>query len=298
MDFKKKFLLFGANGQVGWELQRSLSPLGDVIALAHCDVDLADVMAVRAAVKSAKPAAIVNAGAYTAVDRAETEPELAHAINAMAPGVMADEAKLAGIPLLHYSTDYAFDGSKPGPYVETDTANPQSAYGRSKHAGDEAIQASGARHLILRTTWVFGPRGGNFLKTMLRLAQERESLRVIDDQIGAPTSAELLADVTAHALRSLLAGGVPDGVYHCAASGETSWHGYARFIVEEAGKLGAALKASPDKVIPIPTDEYPLPATRPKNSRLDCRKLETTFGLELPHWQWHVRRTLRELIQP
>ena len=294
----KTLLLFGANGQVGWELQRSLAPLGNVVALTHSDVDLANAEAIRAVIRAASPAAIVNAGAYTAVDKAESEQDMAYAINAAAPAVMAEEAQLAGIPLLHYSTDYAYDGTKPAPYVEGDAANPQSVYGASKLAGDAAIIASGARHVILRTTWVFAARGGNFLKTMLRLAKERDTLRVIDDQIGAPTSAELLADVTAQVLRGLLADRIANGVYHCTASGETSWHGYARFIVEEAGKLGAALAVSPDRMIAIPTEEYPLPAKRPKNSRLDCRKLEAAFDITLPHWQLHVRRTLKELIQP
>lgn len=281
---------------MGWELQRSLSVLGNVVPLTRRQVDLANADAVRSAIRTVEPSAIVNAGAYTAVDKAETEIDLAHAVNAIAPAVMAEEAKAAGIPLVHYSTDYAYDGKKAGRYVETDAPNPQSVYGRSKLAGDEAILVSGATCLILRTTWVFAVRGGNFLKTILRLAKERDSLRVIADQVGAPTSAELLADATAHALRALLAGRAPGGLYHLTAAGETSWHEYARVVVGEAANLGLTFQASPDRVLPIPTEGYPLPAHRPNNSRLDCQRFETAFDLNLPPWQYHVRRTLKELI--
>ncbi len=291
-------LVFGAAGQVGWELQRSLSLLGEVIPLTRRQVDLADAGAVRAAVRELRPAVVVNAGAYTAVDQAETEVELAHAINATAPAVMAEEARAAGIPLVHYSTDYVYDGEKRGPYVESAKPNPQSVYGASKLAGDEAIQASGARHLILRTTWVFAPRGNNFLKTVLRLAKEREQLRIVADQVGAPTSAELLADVTAMALGRLFSDQAAGGLYHCTAAGEASWHGYARFIVEEALRLGLRLQTDPECIAPISTEDYPLPATRPRNSLLDCSRLEQDFDLTLPTWQTHVTRTLKELIEP
>ncbi|RLJ67600.1 dTDP-4-dehydrorhamnose reductase [Sulfurisoma sediminicola] len=294
----RSILLFGAEGQVGWELKRSLSVLGSVLPLTRRDVDLADSAAVRAAICFARPDAIVNAAAYTAVDRAESERALAQSINAVAPAAMALEAKAAGIPLVLFSSDYCYDGTKEAPYVEGDAPNPQSAYGRSKLAGDKAVAASGAEHLILRTSWVFAARGDNFLKSILRLARERDSLRIVDDQVGAPTSAELLADVTAHALRDLLAGRIASGVYHCTAGGATSWHGYARFIVKQAAQAGLALATTPERVEPIATEDYPLPAVRPKNSRLDCGKLEAALGLSLPPWQWHVRRTLLELTTP
>jgi dTDP-4-dehydrorhamnose reductase len=285
-------LLFGADGQVGWELQRSLSLQGAVTPLARAQVNLADVAAVRAAIRSARPDVIVNAAAYTAVDKAETETELAFAVNAAAPEAMAIEAKASGIPLIHYSTDYAYDGRKNGPYTESDATGPQSAYGRSKLAGDEAILASGAQAVILRTSWVYAARGANFLRTILRLAAERESLRIVSDQYGAPTSAELLADATAR----ILAQPGASGLFHCVAAGETSWHGYATFIVGEARKLGASLKATPERIEAITTAQYPTPAARPRNSRLDCAKLQRTFGLQLPPWQVHVSRTLKELF--
>jgi dTDP-4-dehydrorhamnose reductase len=285
-------LLFGADGQVGWELQRSLSLYGPVTPLTRAQVDLADVSAVRAAIRTAHPAVIVNAAAYTAVDKAETESALAFAINAAAPEAMAIEAKSTGVPLIHYSTDYSYDGRKDGPYSESDATNPQSAYGRSKLAGDEAILGSGARAVILRTSWVYAARGANFLRTILRLSAERDTLRIVGDQFGAPTSAELLADVTARVLAKPEA----SGLFHCSAAGETSWHGYATFIVSEARKLGASLRATPERIEAIPTEQYPLPATRPKNSRLDCTKLERTFGLQLPPWQVHVSRTLKEIL--
>lgn len=291
-------LIFGAEGQVGWELQRSLALLGPLLPLGRRQVDLADAAAVRAAIRRARPAAVINAGAYTAVDRAESEEEAARAVNEAAPAVMAAEARAAGIPLVHFSTDYVYDGAKGEPYREDDRPNPRSVYGRSKLAGDEAIMASGAEHLLLRTTWVFAARGQNFLRTMLRLAGERESLRVVADQVGAPTAAELLADVVARALPQLLAGRAPGGLYHCTAAGETSWHGYARLIVEEAAALGLPRVLPPERVEAISTAEYPQPAARPANSRLDCRRLEQVFGLKLPPWQFHVKRTLKELIAP
>jgi dTDP-4-dehydrorhamnose reductase len=293
---KKTFLLFGADGQVGWELQRAFAPLGEVRPLTQGNVDLADANALRAAIRETRPTVILNAAAYTAVDKAESEPDLARAVNATAPAIMAEEAKALGAWLVHYSTDYVFDGAKAGAYTEDDAANPLGIYGRTKHEGERAIAASGASHLTLRTSWVFGPHGGNFLKTMLRLAREREELSVVADQVGAPTSSELLADVTAHAVRAALAGRLDSGLYHLAAAGETSWHGYAKYIVAEASRLGAGLKLAPERIKAIPTEQYPLPAARPKNSRLDCMHIRQALDLELPDWRWHVRRTLIELL--
>lgn len=284
-------LLFGAEGQVGWELQRSLDLQSKVLPLTRAQANLADAAAVRLAIRNAKPDAIVNAAAYTAVDKAEAEPDLAFAINATAPAVMAEEAQAAGIPLIHYSTDYVYDGRKAGRYVETDATNPQSIYARSKLAGDEAVLASGAKAVILRTSWVYAARGANFLRTILRLAAERESLRVVSDQVGAPTSAALLASVATRMLSH-----DARGVFHCTAAGETTWHGYATFIVAEALKLGAHLKLTPDRIEAISTEQYPTPAPRPKNSRLDCSKLERTLGLQLPPWQSHVQQALQALI--
>ncbi|HEY0962617.1 MAG TPA: dTDP-4-dehydrorhamnose reductase [Pseudomonadales bacterium] len=320
-------LVFGAGGQVGWELQRSLALHGTVIPITRDKVDLTDAASLRAAIRSAKPDALVNAAAYTAVDKAESESDLAFAINATAPGIMAEEARAAGIPMVHYSSDYAYSGTKDGRYVESDVSNPQSVYARSKVAGDEAVLGSGANAFVLRTSWVFAARGANFLRTILRLARERENLRVVADQVGAPTSAELLADVTARVLERInrrkndlaapssalkgnsgalataafVASNVPDpvvsGLFHCTAAGETSWHGYATYIVSEARALGAQLKLAPENIEAITTEQYPTPAARPKNSRLDCSKLERMFGLQLPPWQVHVRRALVELLQ-
>jgi dTDP-4-dehydrorhamnose reductase len=295
---KKTVLLFGADGQVGWELQRAFAPFGDVKPLTQTEVDLTDVAALRNAIRDAKPTAILNAAAYTAVDKAEGEAEVARAVNATAPTIMAEEAKTLGALLVHYSTDYVFDGTKASSYVETDAPNPLGVYGRTKFEGEQAIAASGVRHLTLRTSWVFGPHGGNFLKTMLRLAREREELSVVADQIGAPTSAELLADVSAHAVRAALAGRLDGGLYHLAAAGETSWHGYASFVVAEARRLGADVKLADERIMAIPTERYPLPAPRPKNSRLDCERIREALDLNLPDWRWHVRRTLMELLQP
>jgi dTDP-4-dehydrorhamnose reductase len=295
---KKPFLLFGADGQVGWELQRAFAPFGEVLAVTQADADLADVDALRTAIRQAQPSVILNAAAYTAVDKAESEPELARAVNAAAPAIMAEEAKALGAWLVHYSTDYVFDGTKEGAYLESDTANALSVYGRTKFEGEQAIAASGARHLTLRTSWVFGPHGGNFLKTMLRLARDRDELSVVTDQIGAPTSAELLADVTTHAVRAALAGRLDSGLYHLAAAGETSWHGYATFVVAEARRLGAELKLATERIKAISTEQYPLPAPRPKNSRLDCDRIRGALDLDLPDWRWHVRRTLMELLNP
>ena len=296
-----KILLFGKNGQVGWELQRSLTPLGELVALDRhsqefCG-DLGNLDGIRETVRQVRPDAIVNAAAYTAVDKAESDGDNARTINAEAPGVLAEAAHAAGAWLLHYSTDYVFDGSGSKPWEEADPTGPLSVYGRTKLEGEQRIAAQCAQHLILRTSWVYAARGGNFAKTMLRLAAERERLTVINDQFGAPTGAELLADVTAHMLRSALTAPAARlaGTYHVAAAGETTWHGYAQFVLDCAAKSGKALKASPDTVDPVATSAFPTPARRPHNSRLNTDKLRGAFGLQPPAWQQGVARMLAEL---
>jgi dTDP-4-dehydrorhamnose reductase len=301
-----KILLLGKNGQVGWELQRSLAVLGEVVALDRLGEnglcgDLGDLAGLARTVQSVQPQVIVNAAAHTAVDKAESEVELARMLNALAPGVLAHEAARLNAWLIHYSTDYVFDGSGSTPRKESDPTAPLSVYGRTKLEGERAIAASGCRHLIFRTSWVYGARGGNFAKNMLRLAAEREQLNVIDDQIGAPTGADLLADVTAHALRHVLPPMrrndlTPSGIYHVAAAGETSWHGYARFVVQQARQAGRTLKAGPEQVLPISTADYPTPAKRPHNSRLNCALFQNTFGLKLPRWENGVARLLDEIL--
>ncbi|MGH8499289.1 MAG: dTDP-4-dehydrorhamnose reductase [Methylococcales bacterium] len=290
-----KSLLLGKNGQIGWELQRALLPLGEVIALDREECDLADPGAIQSAVRAIQPALIVNAAAYTAVDKAESEAELAGVINAGAPEVLAREAARNGIWLVHYSTDYVFDGAGDQPWRESDPVNPLSVYGRTKLAGERAIQASGCRHLIFRTSWVFATRGANFAKTILRLAQERDHLTIIDDQVGAPTGADFLADVTAHATRMAMRRPELSGLYHLAAEGEVSWRGYACFVLDTATQLGVALKAGSQAIHRIRTDEYPRPAKRPLNSRLNTTKLQNTFAVQLPQWQAGVARMLHEL---
>ena len=299
-----KILLFGRGGQVGWELQRSLSVLGELVALdfdpAHnpdglCG-DFSNLAGLAETIARVRPDVIVNAAAHTAVDKAETEPELARTLNALAPGVMATEAQKLGAWLVHYSTDYVFDGSGSQAWREDDVTGPLSVYGQTKREGEQLV-ATCAKHLIFRTSWVYAARGGNFAKTMLRLAGERETLTVIDDQIGAPTSAELLADVTAHALVKALRQPELAGLYHCVAGGETSWHGYARYVLGQAQALGQQLKAGPDQVFPTATASYPTPARRPLNSRLDTRKLHNAFGLVLPGWQQGVARMLTETLK-
>ena len=300
-----KILLFGMNGQVGWELQRCLSPLGELIALDHDGNpqhpglvgSFTDLDGLARTVQTVRPDVIVNAAAHTAVDKAESEPELCRTLNAEAPAVLARCAAASGALLVHYSTDYLFDGSGTAPWVETDTPAPLSVYGRTKLEGEQAIEASECAHLIFRTSWVYGARGGNFAKTMLRLAQERDRLTVINDQIGAPTGADMLADVTAHAIRATWQQPEHEGLYHLVASGDTSWHGYARFVLQQAQALGVALKAGPDDVVPVPTTAFPTPARRPLNSRLNTQKLQSSFGLRLPHWQAGVARMLTEHIQ-
>ena len=293
-------LLLGKGGQVGWELQRSLSVLGQVTALdfdsqAHCG-DFANPEGVRDTVRQLRPQVIVNAAAHTAVDKAESEPEFARLLNATTPGLVAEEAARLGAWLVHYSTDYVFDGSGTRPWVDTDTPAPLSVYGVTKLEGEQRIQQSGCQHLILRTSWVYAARGGNFAKTMLRLGQERERLTVIDDQWGAPTGADLLADVTAHAIRHLQHRPQDGGLYHCVAAGETTWHSYAKFVLEHASKAQQAIKIIAKEVAPVPTSAFPTPATRPHNSRLATAKLQTTFGLQLPHWQTGVARMLAEIL--
>lgn len=293
-----KILLFGKNGQVGWELQRSLAPLGKLVALdndstEYCG-DFTDLGGIARTVREIAPDVIVNAAAHTAVDKAESEAELARTINALAAGVLAQEAKNCGAWLVHYSTDYVFDGSGDKAWLETDATAPLSVYGSTKLEGEQLIAQSDCKYLIFRTSWVFGARGGNFARTMLRLAQERDQLTVIEDQIGAPTGADLLADVTAHAILSARLRPELAGLYHLVAGGETSWHGYADFVIEFARQAGIPLKVV--EVKPVPTSAFPTPAKRPLNSRLDTSKLQRTFDLCLPPWQTGVTRMLTEIL--
>jgi dTDP-4-dehydrorhamnose reductase len=295
-----KILLLGKNGQVGWELQRSLAPLGELIALDRHSTDycgdLSQPEAVAETVKRLKPTVIVNAAAYTAVDKAETETELAYTINAKAPEALAQAAKQTGAWLVHYSTDYVFNGTGNQAWQETDAVAPLSVYGQSKLAGEQAIQAAEGLHLIFRTSWVYAARGNNFAKTMLRLAKERDQLSVINDQIGAPTGSELLADVTAHAIRSGLQKPELSGLYHLAAAGETSWYNYARYVLDYARQKGIELKTAENAISAIPTSAYPTPAQRPLNSRLNIEKLQNQFDLKLPDWQLGVERMLAEVL--
>jgi dTDP-4-dehydrorhamnose reductase len=297
-----KILLFGANGQVGWELQRSLAAIGEVVALGSSGReglagDFQDPQGVAASVERVRPDAVVNAAAYTAVDKAESEPERARTVNAVAPEAIARAARRIGAVLVQFSTDYVFDGSGERPWREHDPTGPLSVYGRTKLEGEERVAAAQPLHLILRTSWVYAARGGNFAKTMLRLARERERLTVVDDQFGAPTGAELLADVTAHALRAVLREPALAGTYHVAAAGETSWHGYARFVVGKAQQMGEVLKAGPQEIAPVPTSAFPTPARRPHNSRLDTERFRTAFGLALPPWERGVARMLDETLE-
>lgn len=292
-------LLLGKNGQVGWELQRALAPLGKVIALdrtGQSDLcgDISDLEGLRQTLEQIRPDVLVNAAAYTAVDKAQSEPELAAQLNHHAPALMAELMKAQGGCLVHYSTDYVFDGSGEHPWHETDTTGPLNVYAATKLAGEQAIQSSGCHHLIFRTSWVYASRGNNFAKTMLRLARERETLNVINDQIGAPTGAELIADVTAHALRQWQDQPDTDGLYHLAAQGETSWYDYAQYVFDWARSEGLPLALQ--SANPIPSEDYPVPAIRPKNSRLDCQNLETTFNLQLPDWKQGVKRMMSEVF--
>ncbi|MBB3179830.1 dTDP-4-dehydrorhamnose reductase [Variovorax sp. Sphag1AA] len=295
-----KILLFGKGGQVGWELQRSLAPLGDLVALdfdsTEMHADFSQPEALADTVLQVRPNVIVNAAAHTAVDKAESEPDLARKLNATSPGVVAKAAQQIGALMVHYSTDYVFDGSGTKPWKEDDATGPLSVYGSTKLEGEELVAQHCARHLIFRTSWVYAARGGNFAKTMLRLAKERERLTVIDDQFGAPTGAELLADVTSIAIRASLLDPAKVGLYHLVAGGETTWHGYARFVLEQAQAAGVELKASPAAVDPVPTSAFPTPAKRPHNSRLNTDKVQSTFGIKLPEWQRGVARMLAETL--
>lgn len=294
-----KILLFGKDGQLGWELQRSLAPLGEVIALGArgeaWPTDFNDPESLVEAVRAVRPDAVVNAAAFTAVDRAESDTQAAHRINALAPGVLAREARGCGALMVHYSSDYVFDGSGQRPWREADPTGPLNAYGHSKLAGEMAVRAQSPHHLVLRTSWVHSPRGANFARTLLRLAQERDAIQVVDDQFGAPTGADLIADVTAHALRQALADRRLCGTYHLAAAGETSWHGYASFLLERAQAAGWPLRCAPGQVQAIAASAYPAAAQRPANSRLDTARLRQAFGVHLPHWRQGVERMLFEM---
>ncbi len=289
-------LVTGANGQVGWELQRALAPLGQVVALDRRGMDLADADSIARAIRAANPAIIVNAAAYTAVDKAETETDLAMRINGIAPGIIADEARRSGALLVHYSTDYVFDGAQSAAYRENDAPAPMSAYGRTKLAGETAIRESGARHLVLRTSWVYSARGSNFVRTMLRLARERSELRIVNDQVGAPTWARSIADLTGRMLETYC--GNPgrreefSGLYHLTARGAVSWYGFAEAIFSGTKVLDPKFKAP--KLVPITTAEYPLPARRPANSRLDCTKLADTFGITPPRWDLALKECMSD----
>jgi dTDP-4-dehydrorhamnose reductase len=294
-----KILITGSNGQVGFELQRSLAPLGEVIALDRSRCDLADPESVRAAIREVRPNVIVNSAAYTAVDKAEADEVTAQAVNGDAPGIIGEEAAKLGALVIHYSTDYVFDGTQLGAYLETDTTNPLSVYGRTKLAGENALAASGARHLIFRTSWVFGAYGKNFIKTILRLALERSELKIVADQFGAPTGSALLADTSAQIASRFLfqaAEDFPCGVYHLTAAGETSWHGFARYVVEKAVGAGLGLQACADSILPISTRDYPTPAVRPANSRLETAKFRNTFGLQSPDWTQGVDQVLDVIL--
>ena len=296
-----KILLLGASGQVGWELQRSLAPLGEIKALNRKFANLEDVGGLRTIIDTYRPDVIVNAAAYTAVDKAETEPEMARRVNADAVAVLAKESKRIGAWLVHYSTDYVFDGTKATPYEEKDAPAPINVYGSSKLEGEEAIRDIGCNHLIFRTSWVYASRGQNFIKTMLRMAADRETLNVVADQFGAPTHAELISDVTAHALHQCMIG-VEEvrnhliGTYHLVAGGETNWCDYARYVISLAEEHGAEVRVNASSIKPILSDDYPVPASRPKNSRLSTVKIEQTFNLIMPDWRYQVRRAVLELL--
>ena len=294
-----KLLLTGKNGQVGFELRRALAPLGEIVAVDMAECDLSDAEAIRALVRDVAPQVIVNPAAYTAVDKAETDQATAHAVNAVAPGVFGEEAKKIGALVVHYSTDYVFDGTKQGAYTEDDAPNPQSVYGKTKLAGENALRDSGADHLVFRTSWVFGAHGSNFAKTMLRLATERDNLNVVADQFGAPTSAALLADVTAQVVGMFLRQGreeFPFGLYHLVAGDVTTWHAYAQTVVAAAILAGKPMKVLPEAIVAIPTSAYPVPAPRPANSRLDSSRLQNAFGLRLPPWEQGLRHVLDQIL--
>jgi len=292
-------LLLGANGQVGWELQRSLSPLGAVKICDRYNANLEDLDSLSALLDEYRPEIIVNAAAYTAVDKAETEIDKAKLINADAVSLLADKAKQLDALLVHFSTDYVFDGVKLDAYIETDEASPQSVYGETKLLGENAIKDSGCKHLVFRTSWVYAIRGSNFPKTMMRLASERDELNVVSDQIGAPTSAELIADVTSICLHQIIQNKIKaekiSGIYHLTPSGATSWHGFAQYVIKNALHYGSEFRITPENIIPISTAEYPLPAKRPANSLLNTQKICETFGVYMPDWEVHVDRLIREI---
>jgi dTDP-4-dehydrorhamnose reductase len=292
-----KILLTGKNGQVGFELEKNLSTLGEVIATDREELNLANPDAIRAFIDQTKPDIIINPAAYTAVDKAESETDLAYQINVKAPEVLAEKAAELDIPLIHFSTDYVFDGLKKEAYVETDTTNPQSVYGKTKHDGEEKIRKH-AKHIILRTSWVFGSHGNNFLKTILRLIMEKESLNIVSDQWGSPASSCMLADATFKIVDTILKNkNFNDyGTYHVTSDGETNWHAYASLIASELIKLNVNIKCGPDQIHSILTSEYPTAAKRPLNSRLNIGKIKKTFMLELPHWESEVKKVLREII--
>ncbi len=295
-----KLLLLGANGQVGWELQRSLAPLGELICLSRASTDFCgdflNPTGLAQKVHNIKPDVIINAAAYTAVDKAESDIASAYTVSADAPAAIVQAAHVVGACLIHFSTDYIFNGSGTKAWTETDTPAPLSVYGASKLQGEQAISVSGVRRLIFRTSWVYAARGGNFAKTMLRLAKERDTLSVINDQIGAPTGADLLADITAHGISRLMASYQLSGIYHLAAAGETTWHGYAQHVFAQARLLGVDLKCKAENVVEIPTSAYPTPIQRPLNSRLDCSKLKSIMSVYLPDWQIGVNRMLNEIL--
>lgn len=295
----KKILVTGMNGQVGFELMKTLAPLGKVIGVDVKECDLAQSAMIDALLDRVKPDIIVNPAAYTAVDKAESEPTVAHAINAQAPKTLARQASRRNIPIIHFSTDYIFDGTKEESYVEDDTPNPKSVYGKTKWLGEEAVRQNAAKHVILRASWVFGAHGVNFLKTMLKLSKERDKMSIVSDQIGAPTSARMLAEVTAEIVKQLLQefSYRKYGTYHLVADGETSWYGYAKYVVEQANALGMETKLTPKNIKAIKTKDFPLPASRPANSRLDTAKVKETFGVTLPTWQSEVDLVLSELIK-
>lgn len=298
-----KILLLGKNGQVGWELQRSLAPLGEVLALdrnstSHCG-DLSNLEGLADTVRVFRPDVVVNAAAYTAVDKAESDQSTANLINALAPEVLARACAAIGAYLVHFSTDYVFDGAGQKPWLESDATGPLNVYGHSKLAGENGIAKQGAKHVIFRTSWVYGTEGGNFAKTMLRFAQEREKMAVINDQFGAPTGAALLADITALCLQRVQ----PEqhepylsGIYHLAAAGETTWHAYAKYVLQQAQSLKPSLKYSVKEVAAVATTEFPTPAARPLNSRLNCSQLENALQLKLPAWQTGVDAMLAKIL--
>lgn len=294
-----KILVTGKDGQVGHELMKTLAPLGKVVGVDLKECDLSQSAAIDALLERVKPDIIVNPAAYTEVDKAESEPTIAHAVNAQAPKILARYAARHNLPMIHFSTDYVFDGAKTSPYLEGDEANPKSVYGKTKWLGEEAVRKMAAKHIIIRTSWVFGSHGVNFLKTMLKLAQERDKLSVVADQFGAPTSARLLAEAVAQMITELSEPGSyrKYGTYHVAATGETSWHGYAQVVVEKANKLGIVTKVSAKEIKPLSTKEYPMPAPRPSNSRLDTTKVRTVFSVRLPKWQDEVENVLKELLK-